>query len=738
MGHMKHINQSIPRFDAVSKADGSALFPGDYNLPGQLYMKIKFANRPHAIIKSIDIIEASQVPGVIAILTAKDVPVNEYGLIMPDQPVLCGPGSSKVYADRVRFVGDQIALVIAEDEDTASKARDLIQVEFEDLPVVTEQMDAIKTESVLLHPDKGSNEFCTYKIRRGDTEKAFKDCDVVVENVYNTPVQEHAYLQPEAGVAYLDEEQRITVVVAGQWTHEDQEQIAHALGLETDRIRVIYPAIGGAFGGREDMSIQIVLGLAVLRLHEMGIDRPVKVIWSREESIIGHHKRHHYRIQSKWGANKEGKILAAQIELFADGGAYAYTTTKVMGNATLLATGPYDIPNVKVDAHAIYTNNVPGGAFRGFGGPQAAFQAEMQVNRLAELLEIDPVEFRMRNLFSEGSLMSVGSKIPEGVSIREVLEKCALQAGWNIGREGWEKTTGSYLGNSKKQGLGIAVGYKNTGFSFGAPEKCNAKVKLIGDSEVEKAILWHAGADVGQGSHSAFRQFLAEALDLQIEKVELVASDTATSGNSGSASASRLTFMAGNSILGAAREVLAKWRNGERPAETDFTYYAPKTTPFSPDTGECYPNFAYGYVAEAVKTEVDIETGEIKIDQVICVDDVGTAINPMQVEGQIEGAIVQATGYTTLENFIQKDGYVMTKLLSTYLIPTVLDIPGKVVSLIHEHPDPLGPYGARGMAEMPYLPFAPALMDAVHSATGKWFNDFPLTPENLLRGIGKL
>jgi len=738
MDHMKYINQSIPRFDSHSKVDGSALYPGDYNLPGQLYMKIRFALRPHAIVRSIDIDEASRIPGVIAILTARDVPVNEYGLIMPDQPVLCGPGSAKAYADRVRFVGDQIALVIAEDEEAASKARDLIQVDFEDLPVVTEQMDAIKSESILLHPDKDSNEFCTYSIRRGNTDKAFQECDVVVENVYNTPMQEHAYLQPEAGIAYLDEENRITVIVAGQWTHEDQEQIAHSLGLDVDRIRVIYPAIGGAFGGREDMSIQIVLGLAIMRLHERGIDRPVKIVWNREESIIGHHKRHHYRIESKWGANKEGKILAAQVELFADGGAYAYTSTKVMGNATLLATGPYEIPNVKVDSHAIYTNNVPGGAFRGFGGPQATYQAEMQVNRLAELLKIDPVEFRMRNLFSEGSIMSVGSKIPQGVSVREVLEKCALQAGWQQGDKGWQNEIIESHGNDKKKGLGIAVGFKNIGFSFGAPEKCNARVRLIGDSEIEKAILWHAGAEVGQGSHSAFRQILAEALALSVEKVELVASDTATSGNSGSASASRLTFMAGNSIIGAAKDALEKWKLGERPAETNFTYHAPKTTPFSPGTGECNPNFAYGYVAEAVETLVDCETGEITIDKVICANDVGTAINPMQVEGQIEGAIVQAAGYSTLENFIQKDGYVLTKLLSTYLIPTVLDIPGKVVSLIHEHPDPLGPYGARGMAEMPYMPFAPALMDSIHSATGKWFNDFPITPEHLLRGIGKL
>jgi CO/xanthine dehydrogenase Mo-binding subunit len=736
---MAYIGKSITRVDAKGKVTGETRYPGDFNLPGQLYMKILFANRPHAIIKSIDISEAEAINGVVAIYTAKDVPVNEYGLIMPDQPVLCGPGSKKPYADRVRFVGDHVAVVVAETEKIAAKARDVIKVNYEDLPVIGSIEEGLQDDAVLLHPDQESNTFCAYRIRKGDVDQAFSDCDVIIEGEYHTPQQEHAYLQPEAGLAYLDEEGRVTVVVAGQWTHEDQEQIAHALDLPLDQVRVIYPAIGGAFGGREDMSIQIVLGLAVLRLHERGIDRPVKVIWSREESIIGHHKRHAYKIVGKWGATKEGKILAAEVDVYADGGAYAYTSTKVLGNATLMCTGPYEIPNVRVNAYAIYTNNIPGGAFRGFGGPQGAFEAEMQVNRLADALGMDRIEFRLKNLIEDGSTLSVGTKPPKGVSIKPVMKKLAEHAGWQETKQGWLRPPSpSQQEGVIKRGLGVACAYKNVGFSYGAPESCTAIIELHGKTKIEKAILHHAGADVGQGAHTVFKQFAAEALGLPIEKIELSVSDTATSGDSGSASASRMTFMAGNSIRGAADEALKKWHGEERPAVAKYIYRPPKTTPFDPETGKSEPNFSYGYVAEAVDLQVDTETGEIRILKVYCADDVGKAINPQQVQGQIEGAVVQAAGYVIMEDFIQKDGFVQTNMLSNYLIPTVLDIPDNVESIILEYIDPIGPYGARGMAEMPYMPLAPAIMDAVYNATGVWFHEFPLTPERVLRGLGKI
>ncbi len=736
---MTTVGRSLERIDALGKVTGETLYPGDIYLPGMLSMKILFAGRPHAIVRRLDTEQAKRMPGVVAVFTASDVPVNEYGLIMPDQPVLCGPGSAKPYADRVRFVGDQLAVVVAEDEAAAARALREIVVEFEDLPVVADVEAALTAGAPLLFPDRDSNVFCHYRIRKGDSDAAFRAADVVIQREYHTPVQEHAYLQPEAGVSYIDDKGRLTVEVAGQWTHEDQEQIAHALGLPLDQVRVIYPAIGGAFGGREDMSVQIVLALAVWRLSQRGLRRPVRIVWSREESILGHHKRHAYTIRSKWGARRDGRLLAAEVEILQDGGAYAYTSTKVLGNSTLLCTGPYEFPNVTVDAYSVYTNNIPGGAFRGFGGPQASFSAEMQMNLLAEALGIDPVELRRRNLLREGALLSVGTPLPKGVSIDKVVDQCAEAVGWlePIGkakrpsRDRLGKPAAAHL----RRGMGFACGFKNVGFSFGAPEHSWATVEIHGGASIERAVVYHAGAECGQGAHTVMAQMAAEALNLPMEKIELVVSDTARTGNSGSASASRMTFMAGNAIRGAAEQALAKWNLEERPAVGAFKYRPPATTPLDPQTGKSEPNFAYGYVAEAVTLEVDVETGQIHLLDVVCADDVGKAVNPQQVEGQIEGAVVQAGGYAILENFIQDAGKVRTAHLSTYLIPTVLDIPDRVRSLILEYPDPIGPWGARGMAEMPYLPFVPAVAAAVHDATGVWFYEFPLTPERVLFGL---
>ena len=495
---MSHFDHSLTRIDAQGKVTGETRYPGDIDYADQVYMKILFAQRAHAKILAIDTEAAESLPGVLAVLTAKDVPVNEYGLIMPDQPVLCGPGSVKPFAERVRFVGDQVAVVVAESEKIAAEARDLIFVEYEDLAVVTDPLEARKPDSERVHPEKDSNTLLAYKIRKGDIEAGFREADVIIEGEYRTPVQEHAYLQPEAGVAYLDEAGRITIAAAGQWAHEDREQIAHALALPEDQVRVIYPAIGGAFGGREDLSIQVVLGLAVLRLHEKGIERPVKIVWTREESMIGHHKRHAYVIRSKWGAKKTGELVAAQVEVIEDAGAYAYTSTKVLGNATLMCTGPYVIPHVKVDSCAVYTNNVPGGAFRGFGGPQAAFSAEQQINKLAEALGIDPVEIRKINAIKDGSLLSVNTPLPKGVSMTEVIEACAQAQ--------TELTSPPDSPDYLKYGIGFAAGFKNIGFSFGFPEECWATLELRGDATIEEAILYHAGADVGQGAHTVFTQ----------------------------------------------------------------------------------------------------------------------------------------------------------------------------------------------------------------------------------------
>ena len=726
------VGSNTVRVDAVSKVTGAARYPGDFVMDRLCHMKILFARRPHAIVTAIDTRQAEQAPGVIAVYTAKDVPNNEYGLIMPDQPVLCGPGSAKAGGDRVRFVGDQVAVIVAETEKQADHARALIEVEYADLPVITNPLDALKPDAIQILPDKPGNILQHFRIRKGDVDAVWDKCAAIVVGEYATPYQEHAFLQPEAGIAYLDDQGRVTVVVAGQWTHEDQEQIAHALKLPLDQVRVLYPAIGGAFGGREDMSVQIVLALAAWKLQ-----RPVKIIWSREESMIGHHKRHPMRLKATWGARADGKLLAAQVEVIADAGPYAYTSTKVQGNATLCSTGPYEIPNIKVDTYTVFTNNLPTGAFRGFGGPQGEYEAELQMAKLAEKLGLDPVELRLKNVMREGSILSVGTPIPKGISMAQVTERCALEAGWIKDADGkWQRPARVSTNDpTKRYGLGFAIGYKNVGFSFGAPEKSIVRLELRGSAEIEEAIVYHAAAEVGQGTHTVMRQMAAEALGLPIEKVQLATSDTTTSGNPGSVSASRMTFMMGNSIRGAAERALKKWAAEERPVLVEYAWVAPQTTPYDPETGKSEPNYAYGYVAEAVEVEVDIETGHVRVLRVWCADDVGQAINPALVRGQIEGAIVQAQGYAITENFQMKDGQVLTPYLSNYLIPTVLDVPQEINSIILEYPDPLGPWGARGMGEMPYLPFAPAVCAAVKDAIGVWFDSFPLTPDKVLKAI---
>jgi len=723
------VGRSLPRVDARGKVTGETPYSGDLSMKGMLHMKMLFAGRPHARIKRIDTGKAETAPGVIAVYTAKDVPVNEYGLQWQDQPVLCGVGSSKPGADVVRFVGDQVAVVVAETETQAAAAVKLIEVEYEDLPVVIDPVEAMKVGAPRVHEEIEDSNICVhYKIRKGNVNEAFAKADVIVESEYVAPVQEHAYLQPEAGMAYIDEEGRVTIVCGGQWTHEDQEQVAHALNLPLDRIRIIYPAIGGAFGGREDMSVQIVLALAAWKLQ-----RPVRIIWSRQESIIGHGKRHHVVLRAKWGATKEGKVIAIENEIIGDAGAYMYTTNKVLGNSAITSTGPYAIPNVKTDVYGVYTNNVPGAAFRGFGAPQALFMAEMQMDKLAEKLGMDPVEFRLKNALKDGDTMGVGTPSPSPVSVVKCIEAARDKFGW-----GEEKKKEEGNNSHLKRGHGLAAGFKNIGFSFGYQENCWAGIEIRGKANIDEVILRHASAEVGQGTHTVMTQMAAEAVGVPVEKVKLIASDTAITGTSGSVSASRMTFMSGNAIRGAADIALKKWEAEERPAIGEFKYLAPRTTNFEPETGYSTPNFAYAFVAQAAEVEVDIETGHVRVVRFVSADDVGQAINPALVQGQVEGAVVQAQGYAVLEDYKTKDGYVLTDQLSTYLIPTILDIPEKVETVLVEVQDPNGPWGARGVGELPYLAVAPAIAAAIHDATGVWINEFPFTPERVLRALGKI
>ncbi len=740
------VGKSVLRRDAAAKVTGAATYPSDLIPSDALIAKIVFTNQPHARLLSLNLDAARATDGVVTILTAADVPVNEYGLTLFDQPVILGlehTGRSSVPCDVSRWEADVLCVIVADTARAAEAAAANINVEWELLPVLADITSALATD-VMLHPENGltTNTYTHYVIRKGDPTAGWGQAAVTVEANYEFPYQEHAYLQPEAGIAYFDDEERVTVEVAGQWTYEDLEQIAHALDVSTSEVRVIYPAIGGAFGGREDMTLQIVLALAARRVRELGIDRAVASTWSREESIVGHHKRHRGHVHAKWGADADGRIVVAEADCYLDAGGYNYTTNKVLGNLHLAVCGAYEVPNARVDSYGVYTNAAIGGAFRGFGGPQGTFVAESQMNKLADALGLGPLEIRRRNILREGSVGITQTVMPIGVTLPEVLDACAERAGFDAPLA--HATPFSPVASlppaegAVKRGRGLACAFKNVGFSFGFPERCEAEIHLFGapdDETPTSATLFHGGADVGQGAHTAFLQMAAEAVGIPVESVRGVFSDTSTSGDSGSASASRLTWMSGNSILGAAEEAEKAWRDGARPAIGAFRYTPPPTEALSPVDGSCTPNFAYGYVAQAVELSVDTETGHIVVDRVVSAHDVGRAVNPMGVVGQIEGCVVQAHGYTLSEDLQVVDGHITNPRFSGYLIPGIGDIPKRVESVVLELADPLGPFGVRGMSEMPFMTYAPAVTAALHDATGVWFDRFPLTPSRVLAGL---
>ena len=714
------LGASLPRPDALSKVTGAAQYPADRIMPGMLHLQVVFAQRPHARIVALDTGAALAAPGVVAVLTASDVPFNSYGLIDNDQPVLC--------AEKVRFEGDKVALVVADSKEAAVAGAKLVRVTYEDLPAVTDPNEAMRPGAPLVHEALGTNVLLRLPIRKGDIDAGFAEADVSLNGEFSTSWQEHAYLQPEAGTAWVDEEGCVVVETAGQWLHEDRRQIAQILGLPEEKVIVRYNAIGGAFGGREDLSIQHLLALAAWNLR-----RPVAMQWSREESIIAHHKRHPITIRCRWGARRDGKITAVRAEVVADGGAYASTSVEVTKVATLFASGCYEVPNVSVDGYAVYTNNIPCGAFRGFGAPQAHFASEIMVTRLAQALGMDPIELRRRNIYREGSLEPTQEPLPEGVSALPVLERCVEEA----------QTRGFFEQRHEnpdephiRRGVGIACGIKNVGYSFGYPEQATAKLQLYGQAELERAVLRIGAADVGQGAHLAMRMIAAETLGLPLEKVKLVAEDSAEAPNAGSASASRMTLMGGRAVREAALAARGKWSDTEDYyAEAEVQYRPPATTALEPETGRGRPNYCYGYAAQAVEVEVNTLTGQVRVPRVISVHDVGRAVNMQQVEGQIEGCLAQALGYALLENFQMRDGHVLTPYFSTYLLPTALDMPTEIIPVVLELADPNGPYGARGVAEMPLVPLAPAIAAAIHDATGVWLTQQPMTPERVLGSL---
>ena len=712
------IGHSITRPDTIEKVTGKARFAGDFSVPDALHMKLRFAERPHARILSIDTNRALKHPGVVAVFTAEDVPFNKYGLMSEDQPVLCD--------EVVRFVGDQVAAVVAETPQQAAQAAALIDIEYRELPIMSTPEQAMSAEAPTLHADFPGNIAGTIRLRRGDTRPAFENAAVIYENEYHTPMQEHVYMELEAGFAYIGEQGEIIVRTAGQSVHEDQRQIAKALSLPLEQVRVIYGPVGGAFGGREDLSIQIVIALATWKLK-----RPVQIHWNRSESICGHGKRHATRIRHRWAADENGRITAAEVEILIDAGAYAYTSNSVLEGMLSTCIGPYDIPNVTVEGNAVFTNNVPGAAFRGYGTPQTGFAAELHITHMAELLGIDPITMRSRNCLRDDSLLPTQTPFPGESSLAELIDICARESGCQKTQQGWKMPAFEKHSN-RRRGFGLAAGMKATGYGYGFPEGSEAKIVLHGGASIERAELYTAAVEVGQGAHTVLVQIAAHVLGIPMEHIELFPSDTLLCGDGGSASASRLTYVAGNAIKSAAEMALQAWHDETRPAVGEAHWSAPATT--APDlvTGACIDNISYSFAVQGVTVEVDMETGIIHLDKVIAVQDVGRAINPKKIEGQIEGSIAQAMGWALLENFVTANGFVLSNTLSTYLVPTSLDTPRQVKSVQIERPDPNGPFGVRGVGEVPFIPLAPAIIMAIKDAIGVWFNHIPVKSEEVI------
>jgi CO/xanthine dehydrogenase Mo-binding subunit len=707
--------QSVPRTDALAKITGRAQFPADLFAPGMLHLATVFGRRPHAKIVALDLRAAQRAPGVVAVLTAADVPYNRFGLEIDDQPVLC--------AEVVRHYGDRVALVVAESPSQARRAAALVRVDYDDLPIVGDPTAAMRTDAPRIHAGR-DNLMRDMRIVKGDVAAAWANCAVVVDGAFSTSWQEHAFMQPEAAHAYIDEHGRLVVVTAGQWLHEDRRQLAKILGLDDERVVVRYAAIGGAFGGREDLTVQALVALATWRLR-----RPTAIAWNREESIIGHPKRHPFAIKAIWGARRDGTIEAVHTTLVADGGAYASTSYGVLKVALTTAHGPYEISNILAEGSAYYTNNPPAGAFRGFGAPQAHFVAETMIDRVAATLGLDPLAVRRKNLYREGGIEATGAALPPGVHVRELLERCA--AGVRDQNAGGRHPTAP----TRKRGVGFACGMKNVGFPFGFPEAATASVELRRVDGALRARVRTGAADVGQGAHTMLRQIAAAALDVPLDAIDLLCDDSAETPNAGPASASRVTLVVGRAVKDAAEAARDQLAAGGRGVAT-VTYRTPRTTALD-ERGRGTPNFCYGYAAQAVEVEVDVTTGIVTVRRVISAHDVGRSINPQQIEGQIEGAIAQGIGYALTENFLVERGDVLTRHFSTYLVPTALDVPFEIHSIIVENPDPNGPFGARGVAEMALVPFAAAVANAIFAATGGWVSDIPFTPERVLHAIAQ-
>jgi CO/xanthine dehydrogenase Mo-binding subunit len=722
------IGESLRRADGEPKVKGEFAYSSDLIAPGMLWGHTVRSPHAHARIVSVDIAEALAMPGVHAVLTHADVPgAKRYGLELRDQPVLA--------IDRVRYFGEPVVLVGAEHPEQARRAAEQVRIEYEPLPIVSDMERA--TDGPDLHPDRGEweqnhrvdprvNVVRQLVIRHGDPDA---EGAVAVEGFYETGIQDQAFLGPESGLAVPDGEGGIDLYVATQWLHIDRAQIAPCLGLPEERVRVHLAGVGGAFGGREDLSMQI--HGALLALHT---NRPVKIVYNREESFTGHVHRHPSKIWARHTATREGQLVSVHMRILLDGGAYASSSTAVCSNAASFACGPYAVPNAVLDATALYTNNPPCGAMRGFGAVQTCFAAEAQLDKLAAALGIDPVELRLLNALAPGDVLPTGQRIDGVLPVAEVIRAAAAiqpPPAEEFPRDPLRLPGGAgntTRGEGVRRGVGFAVGFKNIAFSEGFDDSCAARVRLFADGSAE---VHCAAAEVGQGVSNVILQ--VARTELETDDVRLAPHSTATVGSAGSTSASRQTWMVSGAVRDACRAALAE-REAQGGGEVDVerVYRHAPTTPLGESgqiTGE-RAHVAFAVCAMRVVAEVDVELGLTRVVWIGAAQEVGKAIDPAAVEGQIEGGIAQGLGLAVMEEIQTHDGLIVNASFTDYLIPTTLDMPTVEVVLI-ETPEPSAPYGVKGVGEPPTVAATAAVMAALRDASGRELTRAPVRPDEL-------
>ncbi|MGW2154448.1 xanthine dehydrogenase family protein molybdopterin-binding subunit [Nonomuraea sp. NPDC001699] len=711
VGGSEGVGTSARRPDAALKVTGEFAYSSDLWLDGMVWGVTLRSPHPSAWIRSIDVGPALRIPGVLAVLTHEDVPGEKfYGLDHKDQPVLA--------IDQVRHQGEPVALVAAEHPETARRAAEAIVVAYEPRPAVTDPRES--REYVRRQP-----------VRKGDTFEA----EVVVTGEYEVGMQDQAFLGPESGLAVPAEDGGVDLFIATQWLHVDRDQLAPCLGLPPEKVRLTLSGVGGAFGAREDLSMQVHACMLALRLN-----RPVKIVYGREESFFGHVHRHPARMRYEHGATRDGRLIYVKADILLDGGAYCSSSPAVVGNAASLGAGPYEVPNVWIDAVGVYTNNPPCGAMRGFGAVQACFAYESQMDRLAEACGLSPVEIRVRNAVSQGSALATGQVIdspaPLAGMLRELeampMPAARTEADLRALPGGVSQTT---HGESVRRGVGYGVGLKNICFSEGFDDYSTARVRaeLVGG---EPRVTVHtAAAEMGQGVVTVQGQIART--ELGIEDVTVATADTSV-GSAGSSSASRQSYVTGGAVKAACeavrerfkglppREALARFG----PIEEIREYRHRPTYPMDPVTGQGDSHTQLALCVHRAVVDVDTELGLVKVVELAAVQDVGRIMNPQALEGQIHGGTAQGLGLALMEEIQVREGRVLNPSFTDYLIPTMLDMPPMQLKIL-ENPDPSAPYGLRGAGEPPTLSSTPAVVAAVRAATGLRLTRVPVRPEDI-------